>query len=259
MTRGHRRLETSRRRRRASRRSGERRVPFRRRHRLYGPIALYGGRVEPDNGCEEMLDYFDSYAATDGDTALVLMGVKMMRVADEPYLRQAGMLPDRERMVAYEAADVTHRAVADDLLAQSVLESFAVGTPVLASARTRPRSSTAGAVDGGLYYANREEFVEGSRLLMTKTADSPPARRERTPNMSTSTTDGTRSWTRFESPARFASGTAIDDEPRPDGCYSRVSSVVVPRRGRRPDGAAFVVVASRPPLFLRRRRRSRVA
>ena len=38
-------------------------VPFRRRHRLYGPFALYGGRVEPDNGCEEMLEYFDSFAA----------------------------------------------------------------------------------------------------------------------------------------------------------------------------------------------------
>ena len=38
-------------------------IPFRRRHRLYGPFALYGGRVEPDNGCEEMLEYFDSYAA----------------------------------------------------------------------------------------------------------------------------------------------------------------------------------------------------
>jgi hypothetical protein len=33
-------------------------APFRRRHRLYGPIALYGGRVEPDNGCQEMLEYF---------------------------------------------------------------------------------------------------------------------------------------------------------------------------------------------------------
>ena len=43
-------------------------VPFRRRHRLYGSFALYGGRVEPDNGCEEMLEYFDSYVATDGDT-----------------------------------------------------------------------------------------------------------------------------------------------------------------------------------------------
>ena len=67
--------------------------------------------------------------------SLVLMGVKMMRVRDEPYLRQAGMLPERERMIAFEAADVTIAPSPDDLLAQSVLESLAVGTPVLASAR----------------------------------------------------------------------------------------------------------------------------
>jgi len=35
-------------------------VPFRRRHRLYGSFALYGGRIDNTNGCEEMLEYFDS-------------------------------------------------------------------------------------------------------------------------------------------------------------------------------------------------------
>jgi glycosyltransferase involved in cell wall biosynthesis len=147
----------------------ERGVPFRRRHRLYGPIALYGGRVEPDNGCEEMLEYFDSYAASDGDTSLVLMGVKMMRVPDEPYLRQAGILPDRERMFAYEAADVTIAPGSDDPLALCVLESFAVGTPVLASARNEAAVEHCRRAGGGLYYANREEFVEGMRTLMTRT------------------------------------------------------------------------------------------
>src|SRR5688500_7464711 len=76
-------------------------IPFRRRHRLYGSFALYGGRVEPDNGCEEMLEYFDSYVGTDGDTSLVLMGVKKMKVPDEPYIRMPGVLPDQERMIAY--------------------------------------------------------------------------------------------------------------------------------------------------------------
>ena len=110
-------------------------VPFRRRHRLYGPFALYGGRVEPDNGCEEMLDYFDTYAASDGDTALALMGVKMMQVPEEPYIRLAGVLPERQRMIACEAADVTIAPSADDLVSQPLLESLAVWTPVLDSAR----------------------------------------------------------------------------------------------------------------------------
>jgi glycosyltransferase involved in cell wall biosynthesis len=146
----------------------DRGIPFRRRHRLYGSLVLYGGRVEPDNGCEEMLEYFDSYAADDGDTALVLMGVKMMKVPEAPYLRQAGVLPDRERMVAYEAADVTIAPGVDDPIALSVLESFAVGTPVLASARNEAAVEHCRRAGAGLYYGSREEFVDALRMLMTR-------------------------------------------------------------------------------------------
>lgn len=142
-------------------------IPFRRRHRLYGSFALYGGRVEPDNGCEEMLEYFDSYVGTDGDTSLVLMGVKMMKVPDEPYIRMPGVLPDRERMIAYEAAEVTIAPDPGDLLGLCVLESLAVGTPVLASARNEAAVEHCRRANAGLYYGNRNEFVEGMKMLMT--------------------------------------------------------------------------------------------
>ena len=142
-------------------------VPFRRRHRLYGSFALYGGRVEPDNGCEEMLEYFDAYAASDADAMLVLMGVKMMKVPEEPYLRLAGVLPERERMVAYEAATVTITPGADDLIAQPLLESLAVGTPVLACARNAAAVEHCRRANAGLYYANREEFVGAMTQLST--------------------------------------------------------------------------------------------
>jgi glycosyltransferase involved in cell wall biosynthesis len=142
-------------------------VPFRRRHRLYGSFALYGGRVEPDNGCEEMLEYFDNYAASDGSTSLVLVGVKMMKVPDEPYIRMPGVLPDRERMIAYEAAEVTLAPDPGDLLGLCVLESLAVGTPVLASARNEAAVEHCRRANAGLYYANRDEFVDALKMLMT--------------------------------------------------------------------------------------------
>ena len=144
-------------------------IPFRRRHRLHGPIALYGGRVEPDNGCEEMLEYFDSFTAADGDADLVLMGVKLMKIPEEPHIRMPGIVADRERMIAYEAAEVTLAPDPDDLLSEPVLESLAVGTPVLVSARNEAAVEHCRRANAGLYYANREEFVESLRLLMTDT------------------------------------------------------------------------------------------
>ena len=152
-------------------------VPFRRRHRLYGRLAVCCARIEADNGSEEMLEYFDAYASTNGGGAerthaldgdpltLVLTGVKMMKVPEESYVRLAGVLPDRERMMAYEAADIAIAPAPDDLLAEAVLESFAVGTPVIASARNPAAVDHCRRANAGLYYGNKEEFVEAMRLV----------------------------------------------------------------------------------------------
>ena len=143
-------------------------VLFRRRHRLYGPFALYGGRITPDNGSIEMLEYFDRYTSADGDTALVLMGIKMMNVPEQRHVRLAGVLPGCERLMAYEAADVAVAPEPDDLLATTVLENFAVGTPVLAAVRNGAAVEHCRRANAGLYYANGAEFVEALTALMTK-------------------------------------------------------------------------------------------
>ena len=57
---------------------------FRRKHRLYGPMMLYGGRIDPGKGCEELIEYFRAYLSEGGDGTLVLMGVKMMSLPEEP-------------------------------------------------------------------------------------------------------------------------------------------------------------------------------
>ena len=143
-------------------------IPFRRRYRLHEPFAVYGGRVAPHNGCEEMLEYFDAVAATEGEPSLVMMGVKMMKVPEAPYIRLAGVAAsDRERLLAYEAAEVTLAPDPVDLLAQQVLESFAVGTPVLAAASNDAAVEHCRCANGGLYYATREEFVESLQLMMS--------------------------------------------------------------------------------------------
>src|SRR6185295_3865580 len=79
---------------------------FRRRHRLYGPMVLYGGRIDPGKGCEELIHYFAEYVKEGGEATLVLMGVKLMALPEEPFIRFAGLLSDRERHQALEAATV---------------------------------------------------------------------------------------------------------------------------------------------------------
>ena len=140
---------------------------FRRRHRLFGPFALYGGRINPGKGCEELIDYFGAYANEQGDATLALMGAKLMPIPDEPYIRFAGMLPEIERLEALEAASVVIVPSPYESLSLLALESFAVGTPILANARSDVLTDHCQRSNAGLYYENREEFVECLRFLMS--------------------------------------------------------------------------------------------
>jgi glycosyltransferase involved in cell wall biosynthesis len=116
---------------------------FRRRHRLYGPIVLYGGRIDPGKGCEELIQYFSEYVKEGGDATLALMGVKLMALPEEPFIRFAGLLSDRERLQALEAATVVVCPSPYESLSLLALEALSVGTPVLATRAAPCWSSTA--------------------------------------------------------------------------------------------------------------------
>ena len=139
---------------------------FRRRHRLHGPIALYGGRIDPGKGCEELIEYFSTYVQEGGDASLVLMGVKLMALPEEPFIRFAGRLSDQERLQALEAATVVVVPSPYESLSLLALESFAVGTPILANARSEVLVDHCHNSNAGLYYADRDEFTEALKLLM---------------------------------------------------------------------------------------------
>jgi glycosyltransferase involved in cell wall biosynthesis len=139
---------------------------FRRRHRLHGPILLYGGRIDPGKGCEELIEYFSSFVQEGGDASLVLMGVKLMPLPEEPFIRFAGRLSDQERLQALEAATVVVVPSPYESLSLLALESFAVGTPVLANARSEVLVDHCHKSNAGLYYADRDEFIECLRLLL---------------------------------------------------------------------------------------------
>ena len=139
---------------------------FRRRHRLDGPIVLYGGRIDPGKGCEELVEYFSAYVGEGGDASLVLMGVKLMPLPEEPFIRFAGRLSDQERTQALEAATVVVVPSPYESLSLLALESFAVGTPILANARSEVLVDHCQKSNAGLYYADRYEFNEALRLLV---------------------------------------------------------------------------------------------
>jgi glycosyltransferase involved in cell wall biosynthesis len=139
---------------------------FRRRHRLHGQFLLYGGRIDAGKGCEELLEYFTSYKEEGGDAALVLMGVKLMQIPEVPWVRFAGLLSERERLHALEAATIVVVPSPFESLSLLALEAMAVGTPVLCNGRSEVLVEHCLQSNAGLFYTEREEFIECAKLLL---------------------------------------------------------------------------------------------
>ncbi len=139
---------------------------FRRRHRIHGPFLLYGGRIDPGKGCEELLEYFQAFLHEGGDASLMLMGVKLMPLPDDPRVRFAGLLSDQERLHALQAATVVVVPSPYESLSLLALEAFAVGTPVLANARAEVLVDHCRQSNAGLFYADRWEFADALKLLL---------------------------------------------------------------------------------------------
>ena len=139
---------------------------FRRRHRLQGQFLLYGGRIDAGKGCEELLEYFTSYKEQGGDAQLALMGVKLMQLPEVPWVRFAGLLSERERLQALEAATIVVVPSPFESLSLLALEAMAVGTPVLCNARAEVLVEHCLKSNAGLFYQDRDEFVECAKLLL---------------------------------------------------------------------------------------------
>src|SRR5207237_5140057 len=125
-----------------------------------------GGRIDPGKGCEELVEYFSSYVKEGGDATLALMGVKLMALPEEPFIRFAGLLSDRERIQALEAATVVVCPSPYESLSLLALETLSVGTPVLVNARSAVLVEHCLRSNAGLFYADGDEFVEALKLLV---------------------------------------------------------------------------------------------
>jgi glycosyltransferase involved in cell wall biosynthesis len=102
-----------------------------------------------------------------GDATLALMGVRLMSLPEEPFVRFAGLLSDQERLQALEAATIVVCPSPYESLSLLALESMSVGTPILANARSAVLVEHCVRSNGGLYYADGDEFVECLKLLVT--------------------------------------------------------------------------------------------
>jgi len=83
-----------------------------------------------------------------------------------PWVRFAGLLSERERLQALEAATIVVVPSPFESLSLLALEAMAVGTPVLCNARADVLVDHCTKSNAGLFYRDRDEFVECAKLML---------------------------------------------------------------------------------------------
>jgi glycosyltransferase involved in cell wall biosynthesis len=131
---------------------------FRAQHGL-GEFLLYVGRLDVWKGIPELIELFTRYRAERAPAlSLVLAGREHMKLPQAPGVRALGFLSEADKRAALAGAAATMVPSAFESLSVVALESWAAGTPVVASARSAAVAGQCARSGGGLTYAGYEDF-----------------------------------------------------------------------------------------------------
>lgn len=139
---------------------------FRHRFGVFGPYALYLGRIDTAKGCDVLLKHFE--AAKIPDFTLLMIGREVMKVPDHPWLRLFGFVDDQTKFEAIRGADFVIAPSALESLSLVLLEAWSQERPVLVNAASDVMVGQCKRSGGGLWYADEHEFAAAAPLLRDK-------------------------------------------------------------------------------------------
>jgi glycosyltransferase involved in cell wall biosynthesis len=126
---------------------------------LAGPYVVYVGRIDANKGCADLFDFFAHYAADRRDApTLVLIGTPVLEIPQHPFIRHIGFVDDRDKFDVVAGATALVMPSYYESLSMVALEAWALGRPVIANAHCDVLLGQCLRSNGGLYYANAEEF-----------------------------------------------------------------------------------------------------
>jgi glycosyltransferase involved in cell wall biosynthesis len=128
---------------------------------------LYLGRVDRNKGCDSLLDYFQSYLESGGDTTLVLAGPAKMQIPENPRIRALGYVSDEVRRALLTHATALVVPSPYESLSIVLLEGWNHAIPALVNARCRVLAGQVSRANGGLSYRSSSEFEAALSYLLS--------------------------------------------------------------------------------------------
>jgi glycosyltransferase involved in cell wall biosynthesis len=137
---------------------------------LNNPFIIYVGRIDANKGCEELFRNFRDYSNRSNQPLdLVLIGTPVLTIPDHPHIKHLGFVSDQDKFDAIAAAELLVMPSPYESLSMVALEAWALGRPVLASARCDVLVGQCMRSNAGLYYQDAREFGAAlDRLLVDR-------------------------------------------------------------------------------------------
>jgi glycosyltransferase involved in cell wall biosynthesis len=134
---------------------------------IASPFILYLGRIEPNKGCDTLLEYFDKYLESGGPAVqLVMAGFPNMPIPSHPSIRCLGVVdePLREALLANARLLVVPSPF--ESLSMVLLEAWNQRVPALVNGRCAVLHGQVVRANGGLSYRYATEFAASLGYLL---------------------------------------------------------------------------------------------
>lgn len=133
---------------------------------------VYAGRIDESKGCGELFDYFQHYKQQyGGDLKLVLMGKAVMNIPKSSDVISLGFVSDEVKFAVMKNAKALVLCSKYESLSMVVLESMAVGRPVLVNGQCEVLKGHCIRSNAGLYFENYYEFAGTLNYLLQHDAE----------------------------------------------------------------------------------------
>lgn len=139
------------------------------RYGLQRPFIVYVGRIDTNKGCADLFrDFLDYVDRTERELDLVLIGTAVLPIPAHPRVKHLGFVNDADKFDVIAASELLVMPSPYESLSMVALEAWALGKPVLASARCDVLVGQCRRSNGGLYYRDAGEFGAALDTLLSE-------------------------------------------------------------------------------------------
>lgn len=143
---------------------------FREKYGIDGDFFIYVGRVDASKGCDHMIQYFKEYkCSSSSDVKLVIIGQVMMDIEPDPDIKVLGFVEEQDKFDGIQGAKALILPSEFESLSIAVLESLALGRPVIVNGKCEVLKAHCDKSQAGLAYQDKKTFIESLKFMLNET------------------------------------------------------------------------------------------